>query len=84
MVSGSGASTFALTMASTPLHFHALFQKVDNKVNAKSAKVQFGNIEISYQESDSGTVKLSVGDITLTPDQITNFKTAASGYGISS
>ena len=84
MVSGSGTSTFTFTMASTPLHFHALFQKVDNKVNAESQKVQSGNIEISDQEIDSGTVELSVGDITLTPDQITNFETAANGYNISS
>lgn len=84
MVSGGETSTFTFTMAATPLHFNALFQKVDNTVNAESKKVQTGSIEISDQEIDSGTVELSVKDISLTSDQITNFETAASGYNISS
>lgn len=84
MVAGDEVNKFEFTMPSTNLHFAALFQKVDNKINAESDKVQSGNIEIASDEIDSGSVELSVEDIDLTEEQIFNFKEAASEYNISS
>lgn len=84
MIAGANANTFEFTMPFTNLHFSALFQKVDNTINAKSEKVETGNIEISDNEIDTGTVELSVKDIELTEEQISNFKDAAKDYSISS
>lgn len=67
-------STFTFSMPSTPLHLSALFEKVDDKVNAESEKVKNGTITLGGEEIDTGSVVLSVEDVTLTEDKISNFE----------
>lgn len=43
-----------------------------------------GTIELGGEEIDSGSVVLSVNDVTLTKEQISNFEEKANGYEISS
>lgn len=43
-----------------------------------------GTIEIGGKEIDSGSVVLSVNDVTLSKEQISNFEEKATGYEISS
>lgn len=77
-------STFTFNMPATPLHLSALFTKVEDKVKTQSKKIQSGNIEITDNEIDTGSVILSVRDVELKQDKISNFKEAAKGYNISS
>ena len=59
------------------------FEKVDDKVNAESSKVKNGTIELGGKEINSGSVVLSVNDVELNNEQISNFEKNANGYNIS-
>ena len=84
LVAGKEQSTFEYIMPNTNVHISGIFEKVDDKVNAKSDKVKNGTIEIGGKEIDSGSVVLSVYDVTLSKEQISNFEEKATGYEISS
>lgn len=53
-------------------------------VHTSSDKVKDGTIELGGKEINSGSVVLSVGDVTLSNEQLTNFEETANGYVISS
>ena len=57
---------------------------MDDVVESSTEKVTAGTIEIGNNEINSGTVKLSVDDVQLTPEQISNFEGAAEGLTIDS
>lgn len=84
VTSGGEQSTFTFVMGDRNLHFSALFKKMDNTVTTDSKKVKSGDIQIADNEIDSGTVNLSVEDVALSEDQISNFDKAAGDYTISS
>lgn len=84
LVAGKEQSTFEYIMPDTNVHISGIFEKVDDKVNAKSDKVKNGTIELSKKEIDTGSVILSVEDINLSKKQISNFEKSANGYNISS
>lgn len=84
MIAGKEQSTFEYVMPDTNVHISGIFEKVDDKVNAKSDKVKNGTIELGGKEIDTGSVVLSVEDINLSKEQITNFEKSANGYNISS
>ena len=81
---GEEQSTFEYIMPDTNVHISGIFEKVDDKVNTKSDKVKKGVIELNEKEIDTGTVVLSVEDINLSKEQISNFEKNANGYHISS
>ena len=64
-------------------YFTATVEKVDDEVKATSTKVSSGNIEITKGDIETGTVRLSVDDITLTSDKISDLENAAGEYTIS-
>lgn len=80
---GKEQSTFEYIMPNTNVHISGIFEKVDDKVNTDSKKVKNGTIEIGNNEIDSGSVILSVNDVTLSKEQISNFEEKANGYKIS-
>ena len=80
---GKEQSTFEYIMPNTNVHISGIFEKVDDKVNTDSKKVKNGTIEIDNNEIDSGSVILSVNDVTLSKEQISNFEEKANGYKIS-
>lgn len=84
LVAGKEQSTFEYTMPNTNVHISGIFEKIDNKVNAESKKVKSGTIEFDGKEVNSGSIVLSVNDIELTKEQISNFEKNANGYNISS
>lgn len=84
LVAGEEQSTFEYIMPDTNVHISGIFEKVDDKVNAKSDKVKNGVIELNEKEIDTGSVILSVEDINLSKEQISNFEKNANGYHISS
>ena len=73
LVAGKEQSTFEYTMPNTNVHISGIFEKIDNKVNAESKKVKSGTIEFDGKEVNSGSIVLSVNDIELTKEQISNF-----------
>ena len=74
----SGVSEFTITVADgTAGYFQAEVTKVDDEVLANSTKVASGTVEIKNGEIDSGTVRLSVDDVELSSDKISDFKKAA-------
>ena len=81
---GEEQSTFEYIMPDTNVHISGIFEKVDDKVNTKSDKVKNGVIELNEKEIDTGTVVLSVEDINLSKEQISNFEKNVNGYHISS
>ena len=81
---GEEQSTFEYIMPDTNVHISGIFEKVDDKVNTKSDKVKNGVIELNEKEIDTGTVVLSVENINLSKEQISNFEKNANGYHISS
>lgn len=83
LVAGKEQSTFEYIMPDTNVHISGIFEKVDDKVNAESNKVKNGTIELGEKEIDTGSVVLSVDDIELTKEQISNFEKNANGYNIS-
>lgn len=84
LVAGKEQSTFEYTMPNTNVHISGIFEKINNKVNAESKKVKSGTIEFDGKEVNSGSIVLSVNDIELTKEQISNFEKNANGYNISS
>ena len=80
---GKEQSTFEYIMPNTNVHISGIFEKVDDKVNTDSKKIKNGTIEIGNNEIDSGSVILSVNDVTLSKEQISNFEEKANGYKIS-
>ena len=84
LVAGKEQSIFEYIMPNTNVHISGIFEKVDDKVNANSDKVKNGTIIIGGKEIDSGSVVLSVNDVTLSKEQISNFEEKATGYEISS
>ena len=66
-------------------HLAATFTPVDDVVNAESEKVSSGTIVVAGDDDQvsTGTVRLDVKDIELTPDQISNFEEIAGDYEIS-
>lgn len=80
---GKEQSTFEYIMPNTNVHISGIFEKVDDKVNTDSKKIKNGTIEIDNNEIDSGSVILSVNDVTLSKEQISNFEEKANGYKIS-
>ena len=81
----SGVSEFTVTVEEgTAGYFQATVEKVDNTVTPTSEKVKAGNITLGDSASTdikNGTVRLSVEDVELTSDQITNFEKKASEAG---
>ena len=84
LIAGKEQFTFEYIMPDTNVHISGIFEKVDNKVNTKSNKVKNGAIELGGKEIDTGSVVLSVDDIELSKEQISNFEKNANGYNISS
>ncbi len=77
-------STFEYIMPDTNVHLSGIFEKVDDQVKIESSKVKEGKIEIDGSEIDSGSVILSLNDVDLTEEQISDFKEKAKEYDISS
>lgn len=84
LVAGKEQSTFEYIMPNTNVHISGIFEKVEDKVSAKSDKVKNGTITLGGKEIDSGSIVLSVDDVTLSKEQISNFEEKANGYEISS
>ncbi len=84
LAAGEQESTFEYIMPDTNVHFSSIFEKVDDKVVTESNKVKDGKIELDGSEINSGSVVLSVDDVNLTEEQISNFKNQADGYQLSS
>ena len=84
LVARKEQSTFEYIMPNTNVHICGIFEKVDDKVNAESSKVKNGTIELGGKEINSGSVVLSVNDVELNNEQISNFERNANGYNISS
>lgn len=84
LVAGKEQSTFEYIMPNTNVHISGIFERVNDKVVAESSKIKNGKIEIDRKEIDSGSVVLSVDDIELTKEQISNFEKNSNGYSISS
>ena len=84
LVARKEESTFEYIMPNTNVHICGIFEKVDDKVNAESSKVKNGTIELGGKEINSGSVVLSVNDVELNNEQISNFERNANGYNISS
>ena len=84
LVARKEQSTFEYIMPNTNVHICGIFEKVDDKVNAESSKVKNGTIELGEKEINSGSVVLSVNDVKLNNEQISNFEKNANGYNISS
>ena len=84
LIAGKEQSTFEYIMPNTNVHICGIFEKVDDKVNAESNKVKNGTIELGEKEIDTGSVILSINDIELSKEQISNFEKNANGYNISS
>ena len=81
----AGVSEFTVTVADgTAGYFQATVKKVDNTVTPTSEKVKSGNITLGDNASSdikNGTVRLSVEDVELTSDKITNFEEKANEAG---
>lgn len=73
---------YTFTMPDTNIHFAAVFTKTDDIVTATSERIDSGTITLGSGEFDTGTAQLSVSDVELTSDKITNFEAAATGYNI--
>ena len=84
LVARKEQSTFEYIMPNTNVHICGIFEKVDDKVNAESSKVKNGTIKLGGKEINSGSVVLSVNDVELNNEQISNFERNANGYNISS
>lgn len=84
LVARKEQSTFEYIMPDTNVHICGIFEKVDDKVNTESSKVKNGTIKLGGKEINSGSVVLSVNDVELNNEQISNFERNANGYNISS
>lgn len=79
-----GVSEFTITVHDGEAgYFQAEVTKVDDVLIANSNKVTSGSVDITNGDIDAGTVRLSVDDVELTPEQISNFEqNAGNGYDI--
>lgn len=84
LVARKEESTFEYIMPDTNVHICGIFEKVEDKVNTESSKVKNGTIKLGGKEINSGSVVLSVNDVKLNNEQISNFEKNANGYNISS
>ncbi len=84
LVAGEEESTFEYIMPDTNVHLSGIFEKVDDKVKTESKKVKEGSIILDGSEIDTGSVILSVNDVTLSEKQMSDFKEKANEYEISS
>lgn len=84
LVAGKEQSTFEYIMPNTNVHISGIFEKVEDKVNNESNKIKNGAVKLGKKEIDTGSVILSVNDIELSKEKISNFKKNAAGYNISS
>ena len=83
IITGENISEFSFPIGKGNFHLGAQVTKVENVVNAESAKVKEGTIQLGGKEIDTGSLVSSVEDINLTEEQISNFEQNASGYTIS-
>lgn len=74
LVARKEESTFEYIMPDTNVHICGIFEKVDDKVNTESSKVKNGTIKLGGKEINSGSVVLSVNDVKLNNEQISNFE----------
>ena len=81
---GDNISEFTFPIHKGNFHLGAKVTKVADEVNAKSEKVKSGTIKLGGKEIDAGSVVLSVDDVELSEEQISNFEETAEGYTISS
>ncbi len=84
LIAGKEQSTFEYIMPNTNVHISGIFEKINDKVNSESKKVKNGTIELGGKEIDTGSVILSINDIELSKEQLSNFEKNANGYNISS
>ena len=84
VIAEEGLSEFTFPIHKGNFHLGAEVTQVDDKVDAKSEKVQSGNIEISKNEIDSGSVVLTVNDIVLDEGKRVKFEETAGDYTINS
>ena len=78
---GDNICEYSFEVPQGNFHLGADFTKVDNEVDAKSEKVKSGSIKISEDEIDSGTVVLSVNDVELTDEKVSEFESAVKEEG---
>ena len=80
-----GVSEFTVEVGDgTAGYFQATVEKVDNTVEPTSEKVKAGEIKLAESAATdikNGTVRLSVEDVTLSSDKISNFNEKASEAG---
>ncbi len=73
---------YTFIMPDNNVHFAATFTEVEDVVEANATNVNNGTIEIG-DELINGSVILTVNDIVLDPEQISNFVEVAGDYEIS-
>lgn len=80
-----GVSEFTVTVADgTAGYFQATVEKVNNLVTPTSEKVKSGEIKLgdnAATDIKNGTVRLSVEDVVLSSDKISNFQEKANEAG---
>ena len=79
----TGVCEFKFKIGSGAAYFTANVVKTEDDVDNQSRKVTDGNIKVSNPEITTGTYRLSVNDVQLSQDKITNFEKAAGNYTIS-
>lgn len=79
----SGVCEFTFTVGSGAAYFTADVKYVGNDVKATSEKVAGGDVTLASGSLSTGTARLTVSDVELSNDKITNFKAAAGDYDIS-
>lgn len=82
VIAEEGISEFEFPIHKGNFHLGAQVTKVDDKVDAKSQKVQSGSIEIKKGEVNAGTVVLTVNDINPEQNKIAKFEETAGDYTI--
>jgi len=84
LIAEEGLSEFKFPILKGNAHLGAEVVAVEDKVDAKSEKVQSGSIEIGNNEIDSGTVVLTVSDANPAEAKIAKFEETAGDYTINS
>lgn len=79
----SGVCEFTFTVGYGAAYFTADVKYVGNDVKATSEKVAGGDVTLASGSLSTGTARLTVSDVELSNDKITNFKAAAGDYDIS-
>ena len=75
-------SEFTFPIHKGNFHLGAEVERVEDVVNAKSGKIESGEIKIDSKEIDSGSVVLSVDDVELDDTKTAKFEEAAGEYTI--